>query len=1157
MTAAQALLSPTQLANHLACPHLTQLERQRRAGTLKIEFTPDPRLDALRARGLQHEQQYIEILRREGRSIRDLSGQRDPAATRQAIAEGFDAIVQAPLGNEVFYGIADVLLRVDSSDSSLPGYAYEPADTKLSLQTKAGTILQLCTYAELLQPLQGVEPERFHVITPLQQETYRTALFAAYYRHVRARLQEAMTTTPPPATYPDPVPHCDICSYWLHCEQRRRADDHPSFVAGIRSGQIREFEQQGIRTLGDIAQREGMLPTKPARGAAESYERLGQQARLQVASRGAAVPVLEPLPPEPGRGLARLPEPSAGDVFLDFEGDPFVAPNGLEYLTGYCFAGDDGALALRQHWALQPQQEKAAFEAFVDFVLARLQQHPGTHVYHFGAYEPAALKRLAARHATRGQPLDQLLRGRRFVDLHAVTREALRIGIERYGLKELEAMHGFTRELDLRDAAAARRDAELALELGDTQGLAQETRDRVAVYNGDDCRSTAALRAWLEQKRAAAIARGDAIVRPVPGEMAPTVAVGDRDQRIAALRDALRQGLPEEADARTPEQNARALLASMLGYFRQEEKNAWWEFFRLRDLPPDEHLDEREMLAGLEFVEQLPKQGQQRNARCRFRFPPQETALDAGDTAVWALPAVTGEAPQTLKATVVDLDLGARTVVLSLNADAMAAMPRAVYRDPVVSAKPLEEALLGFAESVRDQGFADSGPYASACQVLLRRPPRRAAGTGGPLRQPGEDAGAALVRLCGELASGVLPVQGPPGAGKTTKGAQAILALAAAGKTIGVTAVSHKVIDNLLEAVRDAAASASPARSVRLVHKPEPDAKAPTGIEYVKSTDTVLNSIAPGTIVGGTAWLWAHANAIDRLDYLIVDEAGQMALAQVLAAARAARNLVLLGDPQQLEQPTLGAHEDGADVAALVHLLGPERATLADEQGLFLESTYRLHPAICTFTSQAYYEGRLRSEDGLEQQRLGGPTPYAGAGLHLVEVAHQGNQAQADEEVQAVAAIAQSLLQPGVTWSDQRGATRALRPDDILVVAPYNAQVSALRRALAGLGVRRVGTVDKFQGQQAPVVIYSCTSSSPEDAPRGMAFLYDPHRFNVATSRARAAVIVVASPRLFEPECRTVQQMGWANGFCRFAELASTLERAHHLFRPSLEESEP
>jgi predicted RecB family nuclease len=1134
-------ITPTQLAGHLCCPHLTQLERQRREGLLTIEFKPDPRLDALRARGRQHEQAYVDRLGREGRTTRDLRDERDPNVTLRAMKSGVDVIVQAPLGNDVFRGIADVLLRVDSASSSLPGYAYEPGDTKLSHETKAGTILQLCTYAELLQPLQGVAPERFHVITPLRQETYRTAQFAAYYRHVRARVQEAVTVTPPPSTYPHPVPHCDICIYWRHCEQRRRADDHPSFIAGIRSEQIREFEQQGIRTLRDIAICEGQLPTKPTRGAAESYVRIGQQARLQFASRGVAVPVLEALPPEPGRGLARLPEPSAGDIFLDFEGDPFVAPHGLEYLTGYCSLSARGEMALVQQWALGAAQEKAAFESFIDFAFAQLQIHPGTHVYHFGAYEPAALKRLAARHAARGEELDRLLRGRRFVDLHAVTREALRIGVERYGLKELEAMHGFSRQLDLRDAAAARRDVELALELGDAHGIADETRERVAVYNGDDCRSTAALRAWLEQQRAAAIVRGDTIVRRVAGEMAPTVAVGDRDQRIAALRVALRQGLPEEADARTPEQNARALLAAMLGYFRQEDKNAWWEYFRLRDLPPAEQLDEREVLAGLQLTGQLPQQGRQKNPRLRFSFPPQDTAFSVGDEVRWAVWHTSGAEPEVMHATVEQIDLAERTVVLSMNEAAATSKPTAVFRDPVVGAKVLEDALLALARSVLVDGFVREAPYAAALDLLLRCPPGNAGGA--PLRHAGESAGDALVRLCRAMDGGVLPVQGPPGSGKSTVGARAIVALAAAGKRIGVTAVSHKVIDNLLSKVREAERESGSTHPLRLVHKPKTDEKepAPPEIEYITDSKRALKCIGPNTVVGGTAWFWADTQAREQLDYLFVDEAGQMALAQVLAAARAARNLVLLGDPQQLEQPTRGAHEDGADVAALVHLLDAGKPTLGQAQGLFLDATYRLHPVVCAFTSEAYYEGRLHAAPGLERQTITGPTPYAGAGLHLVPVMHRGNQARSDEEVDAVAHIAASLLQPGVEWTDAKGATRALTPKDILVVAPYNAQVSALRQRLATLQVQRVGTVDKFQGQEAPVVIYSCTSSSPEDAPRGMAFLYDPHRFNVATSRARAVVIVVASPRLFEPECRTVEQMGWANGFCRFAEMAANV----------------
>lgn len=1130
-------LTPTQLADHLACPHLTQLERQRREGLLQVGFNPDPRLDALRERGRLHEETYVQTLRLEGGSVCDLRDRRDPAATRRAMETGFDAIVQATLRNDVFSGIADVLLRVDSTRSSLPGYAYEPVDTKLSLKTKAGTILQLCTYADMLHSMQGVAPDRFYVVTPLGRETYCTAQFTAYHRLVRARLQEAVSVTPPPSTYPHPVAHCDICIHWRHCDRQRRSDDHPSLIASIRSAQVHEFQQQGLATVAVIAQRDGRLPAKPTRGATDTYQRLGQQARVQVASRGAEVPRVEALDLEPARGLARLPAPSAGDIFLDFEGDPFVAPKGLEYLTGVCTRGRNGEIEFRQQWALHAGEEKAAAETFIDFALARVQQHPGAHVYHFGAYEPAALKRLAARHATRGAELDQLLRGRRFVDLHVVVREAFRIGVERYGLKELEALHGFQRRLDLREAAVARRDLELALELGGIGAIGDETRERVAGYNGDDCLSTESLRGWLERQRDEALSCGESIARPEPGELAPSEDVSARDQRIEDLREALMQGLPADPDGRSADEKALALLAAMLGYYRQESKNAWWEFFRLRDLPEDEHLEEREMLGGLELVEQLPKRGGERSPRLRFRFPAQETAVDVGRGVVWLVPAGPGLEPETAKGKVEELDLVGRTVVLSVGIKTLQSLPRSVFRDPVVGAKPLEEALLAFAEHVLDNGFEHTSAYAAAGELLRASVPRRATGIGEALRRADEDAGQALTRLCGELDGGVLPVQGPPGSGKTTQGAKAILALAAAGKKIGITAVSHKVIDNLLLAVRKADSAAANPRHLHLVHKDD-GREDRDGIEFAKSPSAALDRIAPGTIVGGTAWLWAHPDAIGKLDVLFIDEAGQMALAQALAAARSARNLVLLGDPQQLEQPTRGAHEDGADVAALVHLLGPTQATLRAEQGLFLDRTYRLHPAVCAFTSESYYEGRLLSNPGLERQSVGGATAFAGSGLFLVEVTHQGNQAQALEEVDAVVAIARSLLQPGTTWSNASGQARTFEPNDILVVAPYNAQVSALRRALAEVDVTRVGTVDKFQGQEAPVVIYSCTSSSPEDAPRGMGFLYDPHRFNVATSRACSTVIVVASPRLFDPACRTPEQMSWANGYCRFAEMA-------------------
>jgi uncharacterized protein len=1123
-------LTPSALASHLSCGHYTQLERQRRAGTLKIEFPADPRLETLQQRGFLHEAEYVEQLRAAGRSIKDLTKSRDPADTIAAMREGHGAIVQAPIANDLFFGIADVLLRCEEP-SALGGYSYEPVDTKLTRETRASTILQLVTYCDAIGAYQGKPPEHFHVVTPIATETYRRDDFVAYYRLIQSQFVTAAGADPPPQTYPEPVPNCDLCKYWSHCDKQRRNDDYPSLVAGIRQGQVREFQMQGIATVSSIAQQGGVLPAPPRRGRRETYVALGQQASLQVRARTISPPPLECLPYEIGRGFARLPEPNAGDIFLDFEGDPFVGDGGLEYLTGYHVRDAAGATVFRQDWAFDRAGEKAACERFIDFAIARWAEHPGLHIYHFGAYEPATLKRLCARHETRREELDRFLRGGRFIDLHVVVRESMRIGIERYGLKELEQMHGFKRLQDLADAAVSRRDVELALELGDFDDVTGELKDHVAKYNAEDCLSTEALRNWLEARRAERIAAGTAVERPPLKLPEPTDEVAERDRRIQSLKDELLAALPADQTTWSDDHKAIALLASLLGYFRQEEKNAWWEHFRLRDLPRDEQMDERQVLAGLEYVETVPKVKGQRSERRRYRFPPQECTIAAGDKVIFVQqedPAGGESVGTTL--TVQELDPARGEAILACSKfGADTKLPTAVFAEQVVKNEALELSVLALAEHVRDHGLAAQGSFAAASALLRAQPPRGH-------RTASEDALSAAKRISLSLDHEVLPIQGPPGSGKTFTGARVILELVRAGKRIGVCAVSHKVIDNLLGEVRRAARDED--CRVRVVHKHSDD--APAGIEYVNDSGDALDAVAPGCVVGGTAWLWADSRSAEQLDYLFIDEAGQMSLAQALAASRCANNLVLLGDPQQLEQPQRGSHPPGADVAALVHLLGPGRKTLSDEQGLFLEATYRLHPDICRFTSECYYEGRLKSVAGLERQQITGPSPYAGAGLFLVEVAHEGNQAVAPEEVDAVADVVSRLLRPGVQWTGRDGATRPLAPSDILVVAPYNAQVAALRNRLSALGVDRVGTVDKFQGQEAAVVIYSCTSSSPEDAPRGMSFLYDPHRFNVATSRAQGVVIVVASPRLFEPDCRTPEQMRWANALCRFREMART-----------------
>jgi uncharacterized protein len=365
-----------------------------------------------------------------------------------------------------------------------------------------------------------------------------------------------------------------------------------------------------------------------------------------------------------------------------------------------------------------------------------------------------------------------------------------------------------------------------------------------------------------------------------------------------------------------------------------------------------------------------------------------------------------------------------------------------------------------------------------------------------------------------------------------------ICALVRAGKKVGVTANSHKVVGNLIEkALETAAAAGLPLSCVQKVDD-KPQAARP-GLRVEKSNERALNALRTGDahVVGGTAWFWARPDAENAVDVLFVDEAAQMSLANTLAASHAAPTLVLLGDPRQLEQPSKGAHPEGSDVSALDHILGGAQ-TIPQERGLFLGETWRLHPDICVFTSELFYERRLKPRPDLIKQQVTSSGRINGSGLRYLRVEHAGNQSVSPEEVAAIGGLVDEILASGATWINARGEERAIALDNILIVAPFNAQVFALQQRLPGA---RIGTVDKFQGQEAPIVIYSMTSSSSAEAPRGMEFLFSLNRLNVATSRARCLCILVGAPALFEAECHSPRQMLLANALCRYRELAQDL----------------
>ena len=1176
------VFSATDLVGYLACEHLTALERAALAGLVKRPMREDRELDMIRRRGIQHEERYLRDLRALGGRVQTIERRddeergdrirRQAAETVAAMESGADVIFQATFFDGRWLGYADFLLKVTDPDrpSVWGPYHYEVADTKLARHVKAGAVLQICSYVEQLERIQGVRPQHMHVVlggSEREKTTLRVDDYMAYYRSAKRRFEvetlgsdsapAAEATYPPAATYPEPVDHCDVCRWSELCVQRRRDDDHLSLVAGITSRQRKALAAREIDTVVGLSS--SPIPFDPPLdgSSAASIERVREQAHIQVEGRPARPELIyELLLPSPGdpaereRGLAILPEPTAGDLFLDLEGDPYAFDDGIDYLFGVLDVQD----TFTALWSFDPDTpaeitlagEKAAFERLMDLLTERLERYPAMHVYHYAAYEPTALKRLMGRHGTREEAVDRLLRGGVLVDLFRAVRQGLRASVESYSIKRLEPLYGFVRQEGLRDAGSSIAEFEEWLELGEGDRPDSPILKSIETYNQDDVLSTQRLRDWLETLRGElATVTGQQVPRPAPLSPEAPPQLSEANARVQEVVDRLTHDVPTDPNERTDGQQASWLLAQLLSWHRREAKVAFWEFFNRMGMDDAELAADREALGSIEPEGPIgepwrPTPRSHMRQTWRYRYPPQEH--DIGPRSDLYDPALYQEQPGAkwsawkVKGGLMQVDDATLTVEMTWPPDAEPQHPGALVPLNIISDREQRGALLRLGEWTTANGIDAPGPWRAARDLLLRRPPAVGQAPGDPLCNPGESELDAARRIAEVLDGGTLGIQGPPGSGKTYTGARMMVQLLKAGKRVGISATSHKVIMHFLNAVLAAANEGVEVRAVQKVSEGV-DGIDDERVTLAAKNAEVQDGLADGSfnLAAGTAWLWSPEASADLVDVLFVDEAGQMSLANVLAMSGAARSVVLLGDPQQLDQPLQGTHPPGADRSALSHLLGNHDA-MPDHLGLFLEHTWRLHPQITRFTSEAFYENRLESRPHLARQELHATKPIGGVGLRMLEADHAGADSESREEAHQVVSVVRALVDGGSTWVDADGEERPLSYADVLVVAPYNAQVGAIARLLPSQA--RVGTVDKFQGQEAPISIYSMTTSSPEDAPRGMSFLYSRHRLNVATSRARCVAVVVAEPALLRVRARTPEQMKLANALCQFVEIA-------------------
>ena len=1100
----QLLFSPSDLGNFLACEHLTQLDLAVALQRGRRPSYENAYAELLRSKGEEHEQAFLEALRAAGRRVVEVrlntarNFEDGTRRTVEAMRAGADYVYQAVFFANGWRGIADFLERVERP-SALGAWSYQVLDTKLARHPRPEHALQLSFYSQALADTQQLAPDLAYVVLGTRERVaIRLADVTAYYRRVRQRFEAAVATRS--ETGPYPCYHCSFCDFRSLCDDRLEQEDHVVRVAGIHRDQVKRLFVGGINTLTALAE------TRPdvsvAKMAPSTFGTLRDQAGLQLIRQRSGTLEWRPLDVEPGRGFAALPPRSPGDLIFDLEGHPFFEPaRGLEYLFGILLL--DGAEPRYQaFWAHDREGERQAFEGLVDLIHARLERYPDLHVYHFSGSEQSTLKRLMVEHVTREAQVDDLLRRQVFVDLHTIVRRALRAGVPSYSLKEIEALFGFTRTGTVKSGTQAILNYERWL-----HQQSQVLLDEIAAYNLEDCQATLGLLQWLHRVRPADLPWPEA---PEPPALSPeaTEALDARQQ--------LRQELVAGAEPGTP----RWLAGELLEYHRREARPAWWAYFDRLGKSPEELLEDSEAIAYLEADPRTPPQPRKKSLVHTLRFPIQDHKLRPGHMV---------QDPATGKSAGEILAIDDTSGVLRLVRGpkfGSTPLPSEIVAGGPIDDRTQRAAVLRVAESIR----VGDGHY-PALQAILARERPRIQGLAADGRIQTTDL-SSMKALALELDGSYLFLQGPPGTGKTWTGARIVVHLLASGRRVGIAAQSHKAIHNLLAEIETVARDTG-VRFKGLKKSSAGNSESEYAGDFIQSNPDNSAFADAGRDVqlfAGTAWLFSRPDLDGTLDDLVIDEAGQVSLADALAMGTAARNVILLGDPLQLAQVSQGVHPTGTGASVLEHLLG-DAPTIPEDRGVFLERSFRMHPDVSAFISEIVYAGRLHSDDSAARR-----TTAFGTGIRFEPVDHDGNKSASDEEVVRVAA--QIAAMRGGTFTEADGTTRPLRDEDFMVVAPYNAQVLRLRAGLPA-GVR-VGTVDKFQGQEAPIVFFSMATSSGEDVPRSLTFLFSRNRLNVAISRAQCLAVLVCSPRLLEARCQSIEEMQLVNALCRLVEYAGT-----------------
>lgn len=1114
------IFSPSDLVRYLESPFSSWMDRHHLEHPQAL--TPDPQSEDMKLiaeTGKTHEAIILKDWKAKVPALVEIHDRDLDTAHRhtlEAISKKAPVIYQGALRHGNFAGLTDFLELDPATDT------YLLWDTKVARSIKPYYAIQLCCYAEMLAHTPGTsKPEYFGIILgTMERPQLRVSEYYDYYLSIKEgflKLQQGYDGDL--AHRPEPEPRADHGRWTTEAEAFFDRTDHLVRVAGITSSQIIKLRNAGITTLKQLAGTSGIKVAKLQEATLAklvAQARLQSQTRLKRETNPKATAEIEILPivDENGvkQGLAALYPPDPADIFFDLEGYP-LRIGGLEYLWGAGYI-DQGHFNFKDWWAHDREGEKGALQGFISWAYSRWKANPRMHIYHYAPYEITAIRRLMSLHDTCQDEINELLRNQVFVDLYQIVKKGLRMGEENYSIKTVEKLY----------RAGRGRDTEVVTSIGSVVQYARwldsgEPRDwdsspilkGIRDYNEDDCKSTQELAEWL---RGLASDNG---IDLTPSMVAKELEESDEPDFLIEQRRII-QGLRNKSG-----DVVASVLADLMGFHRREDLPVWWRLFDRSGMELEDLRDDPGCIAGV-IADGSPRT-EKRSLVQRYRFDPtQECKLPKGSVMFpWELNVKFTVHTIDLKKGSIELKVGIEK--LNKNFDGKFPQTGSLLPYEIVPAKTIREALQSIAENYLDRGLL---PYCLHSLILRDSPCQL-------MSQPGETPFNASLRIANTMQGKCLVIQGPPGTGKTYTASQMIYDLLAQGKKIGIASNSHKAIVNLLQTL--IAQSGGPVRGVR-------GGGDPDEVPSIPSLDnSKVFASYKGGVVAGTAWLFTRPEWEDQLDYLFIDEAGQVSLANAVAMSRCATNLVLMGDQMQLEQPIQGTHPGDAGLSVLQYALKDMVRSLPEaplfhqvvphELGIFLGETHRMHPSVCSFISESIYQGRLASHTDCHRQRIEVPSGASiiirENGIIPVLVEHEGNTQSSEEEAKVVVAIVNELL--GRVYTDKQGTSRRLGLDDILFMAPYNAQVNVLKRLLQPEA--RVGSVDKFQGQEAAVCILSLCSSYGEYGSRGLAFILDKNRINVAVSRAMCMAIVVADPRIAQSPASSLNEMTLLSLFCK------------------------